>query len=77
MTETPTASVPTVEPTPLPTVHLDMATIITTTQQLAAVELDAWRDGATSQFFISLGIIPLVFSVLLLLMLGSRLWRRG
>lgn len=73
MIETPT--IPAVDPTPIPTVQLDMSSLITTTQHVAAVELDAWRDGATSQFFIAIGVVPMVLCVLLLFILGSRLWR--
>lgn len=65
----------TVEPSAIPTVQLDMSTIISSTQQIAAVELDAWRDGQTSQFFIAIGIVPLVLTVALLLILGARQWR--
>lgn len=66
---------PLVTPTPIPTVTLQLGTIITTTQQLALDQVDAWNIGSDSAPLL-LGLAALVLGFgLLKLFKGIASWR--
>lgn len=68
---------PTPTPTAIPAVAFALADVISTSQQLATVQVDAWRvDAPTGPLFISLSVLALLGGMLALVK-GIIVWGRS